>query len=632
MTLNLYNTLTRSKEPFEPLEPGKVQMYYCGVTVYDYCHLGHARACIVWDAVRRYLQWRGYDVRFVQNFTDIDDKILNRAREENSSMEEVAERYIQAYFEDMKRLNVKDADEYPRATHTLDGIKRLIHDLENKGFAYPAEGDVYYAVRKFPEYGKLSGRKLEDLQAGASGRVEVEEEDTKKQDPFDFALWKGAKEGEPAWESNWGSGRPGWHIECSAMVRDRLGETIDIHAGGADLIFPHHENEIAQSEAVTGKPLATFWLHNGMVTVNGEKMSKSLGNFITIRELLERQTDPMAMRLFVLTAQYRKPIDFSEDAIAGATNGWNTLKEGLLFCYQHGSKLGWTEADLTNPTKVEPVETEVNQASEPKPESNKSVWQETLIQILQPFLKLPQAYGETVKQYKELVFLTIAVALGGVSLKFASEVLKIASSVPFLPPIFEIIGIGITGRYLFKTSTREMLVQQVRSLIQTVDSKINASEEIVSEAATQEQEVVNEEAENYITPNYVERFQTALDDDFNFAEGLAVLFEIAKHLRKEGNLLVHQGKTETNPEILKQQWYTLVGLAQILGLEAQPDEDNTNANGLTDAEIEALVEQRQEARNAKDFAEADRIRDELEAQGIIVSDGKAGGKTRWHRS
>ena len=632
MTLNLYNTLTRSKEPFEPLEPGKVRMYYCGVTVYDYCHLGHARACIVWDAVRRYLQWRGYDVRFVQNFTDIDDKILNRAREENSSMEEVAERYIQAYFEDMKRLNVKDADEYPRATHTLDGIKRLIHDLENKGFAYPAEGDVYYAVRKFPEYGKLSGRKLEDLQAGASGRVEVEEEDTKKQNPFDFALWKGAKEGEPAWESNWGSGRPGWHIECSAMVRDRLGETIDIHAGGADLIFPHHENEIAQSEAVTGKPLATFWLHNGMVTVNGEKMSKSLGNFITIRELLERQTEPMAMRLFVLTAQYRKPIDFSEDAIAGATNGWNTLKEGLLFGYQHGSKLGWTEADLTNPTKVKPVETEVNQVSEPKPESNKSVWQETLIQILQPFLKLPQAYGETVKQYKELVFLTIAVALGGVSLKFASEVLKIASSVPFLPPIFEIIGIGITGRYLFKTSTREMLVQQVQWLIQTVDSKINASEQIVSEAATQEQEVVNEEAENYITPNYVERFQTALDDDFNFAEGLAVLFEIAKHLRKEGNLLVHQGKTETNPEILKQQWHTLVGLAQILGLEAQPDEDNTNANGLTEAEIEALVEQRQEARNAKDFAEADRIRDELEAQGIIVSDGKAGGKTRWHRS
>ncbi len=641
MTLNLYNTLTRSKERFEPLEPGKVQMYYCGVTVYDYCHLGHARACIVWDAVRRYLEWRGYDVRFVQNFTDIDDKILNRAREEGSSMEEVAERYIQAYFEDMKRLNVKDADEYPRATHTLDGIKRLIHDLENKGFAYPAEGDVYYAVRKFPEYGKLSGRKLEDLQAGASGRVEVEEEDTKKQDPFDFALWKGAKEGEPAWESSWGSGRPGWHIECSAMIREafggsqgdqRLGETIDIHAGGADLIFPHHENEIAQSEAVTGKPLATFWLHNGMVTVNGEKMSKSLGNFITIRELLDRPTEPMAMRLFVLTAQYRKPIDFSEDAIAGATNGWNTLKEGLLFGYQHGSKLGWTEADLTNLLKVEPVNTEVTEAPEPKPESSKSVWQETLIQILQPFLKLPQAYGETVKQYKELVFLTIAVAIAGVSLKFASEVLKIASSVPFLPPIFEIIGIGVTGRYLLKTSTGEVIVQQVRSLIQTVDSKITTSEEIVSETTTQDQDVVKEESENHIQPNYLERFQTAVDDDFNFAEGLAVLFELAKHLRKEGNLLVHQGKTETDPEILKTLWHTLVGLAQILGLEAQPDEETTNANGLTDAQIEALIEQRKEARNAKNFAEADRIRDQLEAQGIIVSDGKAGGVTRWHRS
>src|SRR4028119_2124227 len=272
MTLNLYNTLTRSKEPFEPLEPGKVRMYYCGVTVYDYCHLGHARACIIWDVVRRYLQWRGYEVRFVQNFTDIDDKILNRARQEDSSMEAVAERFIKAYFEDMARLQIKEADEYPRATHTIDGIKRLIHELEQKGYAYPAEGDVYYAVRQFPDYGKLSGRKLEDMQAGASGRVEADLEDQKKKDPADFALWKAAKPGEPAWESTWGSGRPGWHIECSAMVREKLGETIDIHVGGADLVFPHHENEIAQSEAVTGKPLANYWVHNGMVTVNGEKM------------------------------------------------------------------------------------------------------------------------------------------------------------------------------------------------------------------------------------------------------------------------------------------------------------------------------------------------------------------------
>jgi cysteinyl-tRNA synthetase len=239
MALTLYNTLTRRKEPFESLEPGKVRMYCCGITVYDYCHLGHARTCIVWDTARRYLQWLGYDVRYVQNFTDIDDKILKRARDEGTSMEKVSKRFIKAYFEDMARLNVKEADAYPRATHTLDGIKRLIYELEQKDFAYPAAGDVYYAVRQFPEYGKLSGRKLEDLQAGASGRVDVEDPEASiKRHPFDFALWKAARQGEPAWESPWGAGRPGWHIECSAMIRDNLGETIDIHAGGSDLIFP----------------------------------------------------------------------------------------------------------------------------------------------------------------------------------------------------------------------------------------------------------------------------------------------------------------------------------------------------------------------------------------------------------
>ena len=475
-------------------------MYYCGVTVYDYCHLGHARACIVWDVVRRYLQWRGYSVRYVQNFTDIDDKILNRARQEGSSMEAVAERYIQAYFEDMARLNIEEADEYPRATHTLDGIKRLIYELDQKGYAYPAEGDVYYAVRRFPEYGKLSGRRLEDLQAGASGRVDVEEEVQKKKDPFDFALWKAAKPGEPAWESPWGAGRPGWHIECSAMVRDRLGDTIDIHAGGADLVFPHHENEIAQSEAVTGKHLARYWLHNGMVTVDGEKMSKSLGNFITIRELLDRPTDPMAVRLFVLQAQYRKPIDFTDEAIAAAQNGWNTLKEGLLFGYEYGEKLGWKVGELGELRELR----ENNQIQNPK-------------------------------------------------------------------------------------------------------SKI----------------------QNPI----VERFQAAVDDDFNFPGGLAVLFELAKELRREGNVLTHEGKTETSPEQLEQQWHTLVDLAQILGLEAQWEETNADSDlesSLRDAEIESLIQQRQAARKAKDFAAADRLRNELQAQGITLIDSADG--TRWHRS
>jgi len=346
MTLKLYNTLTNSLETFQPLTTGQVLIYCCGITVYDYCHLGHARTCLVWDVVRHYLQWKGYQVRYVQNFTDIDDKILKRARTEGSTMEEIAERYIKAYFEDMDHLGIKRADSYPRATHTINGIKRLVWELEEKGYAYRAEGDVYYAVRKFSDYGKLSKRKLEDLQAGASGRVEEDPEAQKKLDPFDFALWKAAKVGEPAWESNWGLGRPGWHIECSAMVRQELGETIDIHVGGSDLIFPHHENEIAQSEAVTGKPLSHYWLHNGMVTVNGEKMSKSLGNFITIRELLEKY-DPMAVRLFVLQAHYRKPIDFTDEALSGTTKGWQTLKEALLFGYEYGEKLGWS---LDTPT------------------------------------------------------------------------------------------------------------------------------------------------------------------------------------------------------------------------------------------------------------------------------------------
>ncbi|MBE9137843.1 cysteine--tRNA ligase [Nodosilinea sp. LEGE 07088] len=342
MSVVLYNTLTRHKEPLETLEPGRVKMYCCGVTVYDYSHLGHARCYVAWDTVRRYLMWRGYAVHYVQNFTDIDDKILNRAKAEKSSMQTVAEHYTQAYFEDIARLNVMEADEYTYATKTLDGIQRLISELEQKGYAYPANGDVYYAVRKFDGYGKLSGRKLDDMQAGASGRVTAEE--SIKHDPFDFALWKGAKEGEPFWESPWGPGRPGWHIECSAMIRERLGDTIDIHMGGSDLVFPHHENEIAQSEAATGHPLSKYWMHNGMVNVGGEKMSKSLGNFTTIRDLLDAPNapNPMAVRLFLLQASYRKPVDFTESAMLSAQGTWVTLlQRALLFGYRQN----YSEAD-----------------------------------------------------------------------------------------------------------------------------------------------------------------------------------------------------------------------------------------------------------------------------------------------
>jgi len=328
VTLRFTNTLTRRVEPFEPLVAGQVGIYCCGVTVYDLCHLGHARSYINWDVLRRYLIWRGYAVTFVQNFTDIDDKILNRAAAEGSSMEAVSERNIDAFFTDMDALNILRADRMPRATRCLDGIRALIGELEAKGAAYRADGDVYFAVMKRPDYGKLSGRDLAEQQQGASGRTATAEE-ARKQHPFDFALWKGAKPGEPSFDSPWGPGRPGWHIECSAMVREELGTTIDIHLGGADLIFPHHENEIAQSEAASGQPLARTWLHNGMVNVGGEKMSKSLGNFTTIRALLESGVSPMTLRLFVLQAHYRKPLDFTTEALEAAATGWQGLNAAL---------------------------------------------------------------------------------------------------------------------------------------------------------------------------------------------------------------------------------------------------------------------------------------------------------------
>ncbi len=505
MVLKIYNTQTRTKETFTPLEPQKVKMYCCGVTVYDYCHLGHARSYIVWDIVRRYLEWSGYTVQYVQNFTDIDDKILNRAKQENSSMEAISEQYIEAYYEDLRRLNVRDADAYPRATNTISEIHKLIQELEEKGYAYASKGDVFYSVEKFPEYGKLSGRKQEEQQAGASGRVSGGEGE--KKHPSDFALWKAAKPGEPAWNSPWGEGRPGWHIECSAMVRRLLGSTIDIHGGGGDLVFPHHENEIAQSEAANCEPLARYWMHNGFVTIGGEKMSKSLGNFTTIRKLLET-VEPMVVRLFVLQASYRKPIDFTPEAIASAENGWSTLRDGLLFQDKYGKKLA---------------------------------------------LRLP------------------------------STPLRTSRSV-------------------------------------STESAQEQSPSLLSDA--------------------VERFKTAMDDDFNTPGGLAVLFELAKDLGKEGNVLTHEGKTETPPEQIQQTWQTLVELAKVFGLEVTEETttdttlsgvEGSEVEGLSDEEIEALVQQRLAARKAKNYAEGDKIRDRLQEAGITLID-RPGGETIWHRS
>ncbi len=344
LSLRLFNTLSRRTETFRPLVPKQVNIYCCGVTVYDLCHLGHARSYIVWDVLRRYLTWSDYKVTFVQNFTDIDDKILNRAANDGSSMQEVSERNINEFHNDMDALGIIRPDRMPRATQSLEGIRLLIKELEVKGAAYSVDGDVYFAVKKHADYGKLSGRDLNAQQKNADGRVSDFQE-AKKRHPFDFALWKAAKEGEPSFPSPWGAGRPGWHIECSAMVRKELGLTIDIHLGGADLIFPHHENEIAQSEVANGKQLSRYWLHNGMVNVGGQKMSKSLGNFTTIRDLLKTNISPMAVRLFVLQAHYRKPIDFTDDALNAAKIGWKGLDSALTLGFKYSEQLGWPSWD-----------------------------------------------------------------------------------------------------------------------------------------------------------------------------------------------------------------------------------------------------------------------------------------------
>jgi cysteinyl-tRNA synthetase len=503
VTLRLTNTLSRSKELFTPLDDRRVTIYCCGVTVYDLCHLGHARSYIVWDVLRRYLSWPGqvggaYAVKFVQNFTDIDDKILNRAAEQGLAMEEVSERNISAYFQDMDALNILRADAMPRATGCLDGIRDLIGELERKGAAYSADGDVYFAVMKQAGYGKLSGRDLSEQQEGASGRTTTTE-DARKQHPFDFALWKGAKPGEPSFPSPWGPGRPGWHIECSAMVRQELGDTIDIHLGGADLIFPHHENEIAQSEAASGKPLARYWLHNGMVNVGGEKMSKSLGNFTTIRALLESGVNPMTLRLFVLQAHYRKPLDFTLEGLDAAATGWKGLNAALAVGTTYRDLLGWGSSGV-----------ESCSASDPE---------------------LPQ----------ELVL----------------------------------------GR---------------------------------------------------------DRFRDAMDDDLNTAAALGELFELARPLRALANRLRIGDVASAADQDLELRWQLLGELAGVLGLAAEREVvpaaaegiSNESQSGLSDVAIEALVEQRKAAKAARDFASADRLRDELKAQGIELVD-KPGGVTVWLR-
>ncbi len=349
--MKLYNTLTRQKEEFVPIEEGKVKMYVCGPTVYDYIHIGNARPYVVFDTVRRYMEYKGYEVTYVQNFTDVDDKIINRANKEGTTMTEISTKYINEAFHDADGLNVKRASVHPRVTEEMDLIIEMVKELEDKGHAYAVDGTVYFDTKSFPEYGKLSRKNLDDLIAGASDRVTLDEA---KKSSTDFVLWKPKKEGEPSWVSPWGDGRPGWHIECSVMAKHHLGESIDIHAGGEDLVFPHHENEVAQSEACNGVQFAKYWLHNGFITVDNEKMSKSVGNFFTVRDIASHFPYEV-IRFFILNGHYRSPINFSDELMKACQNGLERIKNAkkeLRFYIENTADSAMTEEEVAQSAEL----------------------------------------------------------------------------------------------------------------------------------------------------------------------------------------------------------------------------------------------------------------------------------------
>lgn len=351
--MKLYNTLSKRKETFTPLEEGKVKMYVCGPTVYDYIHIGNARPMIVFDTVRRYFEYKGYEVIYVSNFTDVDDKIIQKAMEEGVTSSEISSRYIDECKKDMEAMNVRPATKHPLATEEIAGMIRMIQNLIDKGYAYEKQGTVYFRTRKFENYGKLSRRNLDDLQSG--GRALLVTGQDEKEEPLDFVLWKPKKEGEPAWESPWGEGRPGWHIECSEMSKKYLGEQIDIHAGGEDLVFPHHENEIAQSEAANGRKFASYWLHNAFLNIDNRKMSKSMGNFFTVREISEKY-DLQVLRFFMLSAHYRSPINFSAKLMEAAKNGLDrmtTAAANLKFLKDNAKTQDMTEEEKAAVVKAD---------------------------------------------------------------------------------------------------------------------------------------------------------------------------------------------------------------------------------------------------------------------------------------
>lgn len=466
--MKIYNTLTRKKEDFKPIEENKVRMYVCGPTVYNYIHIGNARPMIVFDTVRRYFEYKGYEVSYVSNFTDVDDKIIKKAMEEGVDASVISERYIKEAKTDMAGMNVMEATYHPKATEEIGGMIEMIQTLIDKGHAYESNGTVYFRTRSFAPYGKLSKKNIDDLEAGHR-EIKVTGEEG-KEDALDFVLWKPKKEGEPSWPSPWGDGRPGWHIECSVMSKKYLGEQIDIHAGGEDLIFPHHENEIAQSEACNGKEFARYWMHNGFLNINNVKMSKSLGNFFTVREISEKY-DLQVLRFFMLSAHYRSPLNFSEELMTASKNGL----ERILTAVQRLKEINGQDRALS-------------------PDENK-------------------------------------------------------------------------------------LLEQLQKL--------------------------------------VEKFESAMDDDFNTADAISAIFEAVKL----ANVNISD---ESSKEAVRRFTETIEKLCGVLGIITEKKQE------LLDADIEALIDERQAARKARDFARADAIRNELLEKGIILEDTREGVK--WKRA
>jgi len=464
--MRVYNTLTKQKEEFIPIIPGEVKMYVCGPTVYNFFHIGNGRTFIIFDTIRRYLEYRGYEVTFIQNFTDIDDKMINKANDEGITVKELGDKYIKEYYQDADALQIERATVNPRATEYIQDIIKFVEELIETGFAYEVDGDVYYSTKKFSNYGKLAGQNLEDLQAGA--RISIDE---RKKDSMDFAVWKSQKPGEPAWESPWGPGRPGWHIECSCMAKKLLGDTIDIHAGGMDLKFPHHENEIAQSEAVTGKPFAHYWIHSAFVNVDNKKMSKSLNNFFTAREILE-EYDADAVRFLMLSGHYRIQINFTKELLDSAT----ASMERLYNC---------------------------------------------------------------------------------------------------------------------------------------INNLVNLKEEV-------NKKTINNEEQDYLKSldKYRERFVEKMDDDFNTADAISVLFDLTKDINNNINI-------NSSVELCEKAEALIRELGNPLGIL-----QNRMKKDL-ETEIQELIDKRQQARKDKDFALADKIRDDLKNRNIVLEDTPQG--VRWKK-